>query len=94
MHFQHYDYEKQSTVQPVLSRHLRDNKNLLAKTGACLIQVHFNVFACFGNWMHACLIQVACLKEMATKTGFTVVLMQYSLCAPISPSVCACVLTL
>ena len=26
----------------------------------------------FGNSIHACLIQVACLIEVATKTGFTV----------------------
>ena len=38
------------TVQPVLSKHLRINKNVLAfKTGACLIQVHFNVFAFYGK---------------------------------------------
>ena len=29
-------------------------------------------FPFFGNWLHACLIQVACLIEVATKTGFTV----------------------
>ena len=60
------------TVQPVLSKHLRDNQNLLAKTGACLIQVHFYVFACFGNRIHACLKQVACSIEVVTKAGLTV----------------------
>ena len=46
----------------------------LLKTGDCLIQVHFNVFASFmiGKRKHACLIQVACLLEVATMTGFTV----------------------
>ena len=43
----------------------------LLKTGACLIQVLFNVFAFCGHWIHACLIQGACLTEAATKTGFT-----------------------
>ena len=42
------------------------------KTGACSIQVNLNGFARFGNWSHACLIQVACLIEVATMTGFTV----------------------
>ena len=37
------------------------------------IRVHFNVFACFGIEIHACFIQVACLIEVDTKTGFTVV---------------------
>ena len=37
--------------------------------------MHYNVFACFWNCIHACLIQVACLTEVATKTGFTVQLM-------------------
>ena len=44
----------------------------LLKTGACLIQVHFDVFAPFGTLTDACLIQVACLIEVATKTGVTV----------------------
>ena len=35
-------------------------KLCLLKTGACLIQVHFNAFACFTKLIHACLIQVAC----------------------------------
>ena len=35
-------------------------KICLLKTDACLIQVHFNVFACFGNRIHICLIRVAC----------------------------------
>ena len=39
-------------------------------TGACLVQMYFNVFACFGNRIYACLIQVACLIEVVTKTGF------------------------
>ena len=39
------------------------------KTGACLIKVHYNEFSFFGNWQHACLIQDACLIEVATKTG-------------------------
>ena len=43
----------------------------LFKTDACLIQVHFNVFACLGNWIHACLIQVVCLIEAVTKTLFS-----------------------
>ena len=34
--------------QPVLSKHLRIIKMCLLKTGACLIQVRFNVFAFFG----------------------------------------------
>ena len=34
----------------------------------------FHVFTFFGEWIYACLIQVACLIEMATKTGFTVLL--------------------
>ena len=46
----------------------------LLKTGACLMQVHFSVFSFFGNLLHACLIQVACLIEAATETGFTVCL--------------------
>ena len=45
----------------------------LFKTGACLIQVHFNIFVISGNCLHYCLIQVACLIEVATKTGFTVI---------------------
>ena len=44
----------------------------LLKTGACLIQVHFNVSAFFGKRLHACLTHIACLIEMATKTGFIV----------------------
>ena len=36
------------------------------------MQVHFNVFACFGSWIHAFQIQIDCLIEMATKPGFTV----------------------
>ena len=28
--------------------------------------------ALVGNWIHACLMQVARLIEVATKTGFTV----------------------
>ena len=47
-------------------------KICLLKTGACLLQVHFNVLACFGIRIHASLIQVACLIEVATKTGLTV----------------------
>ena len=43
----------------------------LLKTGACVIQVQCNVSACFRNWKHACLIQVACLIEVATKKGST-----------------------
>ena len=43
----------------------------LLKIGACLIQVCLNVFACFGKLIHACLIQIACLIEVASKTGFT-----------------------
>ena len=35
----------------------------LLKIGACLIQVCFNVFACFGKLIHACLIQAACLDR-------------------------------
>ena len=50
----------------------------LLKTGACLIKVHFNLFACFCNWIHASLKQVACLTEVAIRTSFTV----YSLGAP------------
>ena len=50
-------------VQPVLSKHLRDNEICLLKTGPCLIQVRFSVVTCFGN---------ACLIEVASKTGFTV----------------------
>ena len=50
----------------------------LLKTGACLIQVHFYVFACFGNRIHACLIQVACLIEVATKTMFTVLYQEHN----------------
>ena len=59
-----------STVQPVLSKHLRDtyNQEVLA-SDRCFIQVHFSAFACWGRWTHACLIQVACLKEVATKSG-------------------------
>ena len=34
--------------------------------------MHFHVVACFGKWIHACLIQVAYLIEVASKTGFTV----------------------
>ena len=37
------------TDQLVLSKHLKDNQNVLFKTGDCLIQVHFNVFAFLGN---------------------------------------------
>ena len=44
----------------------------MLKTGACLMQVNFNVFAYCGKCIHACLIQVACLIEVATKTGLTV----------------------
>ena len=44
----------------------------LLKTGDCLTQVHFNAFALFGNCTDACLIQVACLIEVATKTGFKI----------------------
>ena len=53
----------------------------LLKTDACLIQVLFNVFACLENWIHACSIQVACLIDVSTKTGFT-------LCLTDSLSVC------
>ena len=59
-------FEKYGAVQPVLCKHPRDN------TGACLIQVNFNKFTFLGNQSHACLIQVACLIEGATMTGFTV----------------------
>ena len=50
----------------------------LLKTDAYLIQVHFNVVTLHGHRTDACLIQVACLIEVATKTGkkfggFTVV---------------------
>ena len=44
----------------------------LLKTGVCFIQVHFNAFAFFANRPYACLIQGACLMEVATKTDFTV----------------------
>ena len=40
---------KKCTVQPVLSKHPRDNPDGLLKTGACLIQVNFNKFAFLGN---------------------------------------------
>ena len=46
-------------------------KMCMLKIGACLLQVRFNVFAYFGKLTHACLIQVACLIEVATKTDFT-----------------------
>ena len=36
------------------------------------MQVHFNEFAFNRKRIHACLIQVACLIEVATMTGFTV----------------------
>ena len=38
----------------------------MLKTGACLILVLFYVYALFGT----CLIQVACLIEVAARTGF------------------------
>ena len=44
----------------------------LLKTSACLKHVHFNVFVFVGNWLHAGLIQVACLIQVAIKAGFTV----------------------
>ena len=48
----------------------------LLKTGSCVIQVHFNekYLSFSGNEynVHVCLIQVACLIEVTTKTGFTV----------------------
>ena len=44
----------------------------LLKTCACLIQIQFNVFAYTGKHIHAFLIQVACLLEVAAKAGFTV----------------------
>ena len=53
----------------------------LLKTDACLLQVHFNVFACLGNWIYGCLIKVACFIEVVSKTGFT-------LCLTDSLSVC------
>ena len=36
------------------------------------VHVYFNIFAFFGNRIHACLTQVACLTEVAIKTCFTV----------------------
>ena len=30
------------------SKHMRDNQNLLAWAVACLIQVYFSAFTCFG----------------------------------------------
>ena len=33
----------QITVPPILSKHQRDNQNVLLKTSACLIQVHLTV---------------------------------------------------
>ena len=36
------------------------------------MQVYCNEFACSRNWIHACLIQFACLIEVAIKTGLTV----------------------
>ena len=41
-------------------------KVCLLKTGACLIHVHFNVFACFTNLIRVCLIHVPCLIAVAT----------------------------
>ena len=37
------------TVKPVLSKHLWEAKNWLLKTGACLIQVDFHLFAFNGT---------------------------------------------
>ena len=51
--------------------HLTDNQKVF-KTGACLIQVYFNVFGFTEKFIHVCLIQVASIIEVATKTGFTV----------------------
>ena len=48
------------------------SKICLLKTGACLIQVLFLLFVSFGNWTLGLLTQAACLLEVATMTGFTV----------------------
>ena len=54
------------TVQPVLSKHLRDNQNVLALYRCILVYLPVLVND------YVCLIQVACLIEMAIKIGFTV----------------------
>ena len=61
----------------------------MLKTDACLIQVHFNVFACLG--IHDCFIQVACLVEVATWAGFTLCLTD-SLSVYLTDSLCLSVL--
>ena len=50
----------------------------MLKAGACLIQVHLYLFVSIGNRDTGLLIQVACLKEMVTKTYFTVVVSRRS----------------
>ena len=55
----------QCTVQLTLSKNLRDSQNLLAKTGNCLIQVHFNLFACFRE-LNTCLLNPFALKTAKT----------------------------
>ena len=41
-----------STFQPVLSKYLREEQKGVAKTGACLIQVNFQLFDFFR--IHKC----------------------------------------
>ena len=57
----HSEQPKLFGVSAILSairfnKHLRDYIKILFNTGACLIQLHLNIFACFRNWVHACLI--------------------------------------
>ena len=60
-----------SIVQPVLSKH--PMTNVLASDRCSLNTGEFSMHLPFsGNGIHACLIQVACLIEVATKIGFTV----------------------
>ena len=56
------------TVHPALSMHQKIVKMRLRKTGAGFIQLLDNVFAFCGNRIHACLIKIAFLIEVATKT--------------------------
>ena len=59
----------------------------LLKTGACLLQVYFNVLDFFRICKLACSIQVPCLIEVATKTGFTEHKLQGTI-APFTPIQC------
>ena len=55
----------------------------LLQTAACLVQVHFSLFAVFGNSIHAFLIQVDRLTQVINRTNLTVHKMHKKFTLPI-----------